>query len=54
MNGSNEMKSALVSSLASNGKICDALEMYEEFKRDGCDLEPKTVISLIVSPTRQL
>ncbi|XP_056167549.1 pentatricopeptide repeat-containing protein At4g04790, mitochondrial-like isoform X2 [Syzygium oleosum] len=47
VNGSNEMKSALVSSLASNGKICDALEMYEEFKRDGCDLEPKAVISLI-------
>ncbi|KAF8016362.1 hypothetical protein BT93_H1769 [Corymbia citriodora subsp. variegata] len=45
--GSNELKSVLVSSLASNGQICDALEMYEEFKRDGCNLEPKAVVSLI-------
>ncbi|KAK3419765.1 hypothetical protein EUGRSUZ_G00523 [Eucalyptus grandis] len=45
--GSNEMKSVLVSALASNGQISDALEMYEEFKQAGCNLEPKAVISLI-------
>ena len=45
----NEIKSALVSSLASHGQISDALKIFEEIKQSGCSLEPKAVISLIVS-----
>lgn len=44
----NEIKSALVSALASNGKILDALNIYEEVKEAGCYLEAKAIISLIV------
>lgn len=44
----NEIKSALVSALASNGRILDALNIYEEVKEAGCHLEPKAIISLIV------
>ncbi|XXG82968.1 hypothetical protein AAC387_Pa10g0838 [Persea americana] len=43
----NEIKSALVSALASNGQILDALNIYEEVKEAGCHLEPKAIISLI-------
>lgn len=45
----NEIKSALVSSLASHGQISHALEIYKEIKQSGCSLEPKAVISLIES-----
>lgn len=45
----NEIKSALVSALSSNGQISDALNIYDEIKQAGCSLEPKAVISLIVS-----
>lgn len=47
----NELKSVLVSALASNGQILDALKVYDEIKRVGGSLEPKAVISLIVSVT---
>lgn len=43
----NEIKSALVSALASNGRILDAFNIYEEVKEAGCHLEPKAIISLI-------
>ncbi|CAA7048568.1 unnamed protein product, partial [Microthlaspi erraticum] len=43
----NELRSVLVSALASNGKITDALSIYEDLKEDGCLVEPKTIISLI-------
>ncbi|XP_039132079.1 pentatricopeptide repeat-containing protein At4g04790, mitochondrial-like [Dioscorea cayenensis subsp. rotundata] len=43
----NELKSVLVSALASNGQILDALKVYDEIKRVGGSLEPKAVISLI-------
>ncbi|EOY12570.1 Tetratricopeptide repeat-like superfamily protein, putative isoform 2 [Theobroma cacao] len=42
-----EIKSALVSALASNGQMCDALNIYKEIKQVGDTLEPKAVISLI-------
>ncbi|KAK9673981.1 hypothetical protein RND81_12G203000 [Saponaria officinalis] len=42
-----EVKSVLVSALAANGQIADALEIYEDMKQSGCCLEPKAVISLI-------
>lgn len=44
-----ELRSVLISALASNGKITDALSIYEDMKEDGCPVEPKTIISLIVS-----
>lgn len=44
-----EIKSTLVSSLASHGKMSDALAIYKEMKKNGFSLEPKAVISLIVS-----
>ncbi|KAG7546642.1 Pentatricopeptide repeat [Arabidopsis suecica] len=43
----NELKSVLISALASNGKITDALSIYEEMKKLGCPVEPKAIISLI-------
>lgn len=45
----NEIKSVLVSALASHGQMSDALDIYEEIKQVGSNLEPKAVISLIVS-----
>lgn len=47
----NEIRSVLVSAFASNGQTADALKIYDEMKQAGCDLEPKAVISLIVSLT---
>uniref|UniRef100_A0A2C9W6R3 PROP1-like PPR domain-containing protein n=1 Tax=Manihot esculenta TaxID=3983 RepID=A0A2C9W6R3_MANES len=44
----NEIKSVLVSALASHGQLCDALDLYEEIKEAGKYLEPKSVICLIV------
>ncbi|XP_017242687.1 pentatricopeptide repeat-containing protein At4g04790, mitochondrial [Daucus carota subsp. sativus] len=43
----NEIKSVLVSALAINGKVDDALGIYEELKQAKCNLEPKAVLSLI-------
>ncbi|KAJ4966309.1 hypothetical protein NE237_018158 [Protea cynaroides] len=43
----NEIKSALISALASSGQIADALKIYEEIKQDGCIVEPKAVLNLI-------
>lgn len=45
----NELKSVLISALASHGKMADALSIYEEMKKAGCHVEPKSIISLIVS-----
>lgn len=45
----NEIKSALVQALASHGQLSDALSIYKEIKQAGYSLEPKAVISLIVS-----
>lgn len=39
----------LVSALASHGQMSDALDIYEEIKEAGFNLEPKAAISLIVS-----
>lgn len=49
MKNLNEIRSVLVSALASNGQTSDALKVYDEMKEAGCDLEPKAAISLIVS-----
>ncbi|KAF8410992.1 hypothetical protein HHK36_003531 [Tetracentron sinense] len=43
----NEIKSVLVSSLASSGQMSEALKIYDEIKQAGCHLEPKATISLI-------
>ncbi|KAL6629199.1 hypothetical protein ACP70R_028964 [Stipagrostis hirtigluma subsp. patula] len=43
----NEIESALVGALASNGQILDALSMYDKMKQSGRCLEPKATISLI-------
>ncbi|ESQ55177.1 hypothetical protein EUTSA_v10024397mg [Eutrema salsugineum] len=43
----NELKSVLISALASNGKITDALRTYEEMKKACCPVDPKAIISLI-------
>ncbi|KAL1201774.1 Pentatricopeptide repeat-containing protein [Cardamine amara subsp. amara] len=43
----NELKSVLISALASNGKLTDALSIYEEMKKADCPVEPKAIISLI-------
>uniref|UniRef100_A0A0D9VBU8 Pentacotripeptide-repeat region of PRORP domain-containing protein n=1 Tax=Leersia perrieri TaxID=77586 RepID=A0A0D9VBU8_9ORYZ len=43
----NEIKSALVGALASNGKVLDGLIMYDEIKQSGCHLEPKAAVALI-------
>lgn len=45
----NEIKSVLVSALSSNGQVNDALCVSDEIKQAGSNLEPKAVISLIVS-----
>lgn len=45
--GFNEIRSVLVSALASHGQISDALDIYEEMKEAQCKLEPKAVICLI-------
>ncbi|XP_011048290.1 PREDICTED: pentatricopeptide repeat-containing protein At4g04790, mitochondrial-like [Populus euphratica] len=43
----NEIRSVLVSALASHGQMTDALNVYEEIKQAGSNLEPRAVISLI-------
>ncbi|XP_023634891.1 pentatricopeptide repeat-containing protein At4g21880, mitochondrial isoform X2 [Capsella rubella] len=43
----NELKSVLISALATNGNITDALSIYEEMKITGCTVEPRAIISLI-------
>lgn len=45
----NELKSELISALASHGKRADALSIYEEMKKTNCQVDPKSIISLIVS-----
>ncbi|XLS50745.1 hypothetical protein HN51_011422 [Arachis hypogaea] len=45
----NEIKSVLVSALASHGQLFEALLVYEEINKAGYNLEPKAVISLISS-----
>eukprot|EP01018_Ginkgo_biloba_P009189 Gb_41556 [translate_table: standard] len=45
----NEVKSALVSALASNGKVSEALEIYDEIKQAGGIPEPKAIKFLIES-----
>ncbi|XP_059284447.1 pentatricopeptide repeat-containing protein At4g04790, mitochondrial-like [Lycium ferocissimum] len=45
--GFNEIRSVLVSALASHGQISDALKIYEEMKEAQCKLEPKAIICLI-------
>lgn len=47
--GFNEIRSSLVSALASHGQMSDALDIYEEMKEAQCKLEPKAVVCLIVS-----
>lgn len=44
-----EVKSAHVSALATHGRITDALEVYDETKKARCSLDPKAVLSIIVS-----
>ncbi|KAJ0751303.1 putative tetratricopeptide-like helical domain superfamily, pentacotripeptide-repeat region of PRORP [Helianthus annuus] len=44
----NEVKSVLVSALATNGQLADALDVYDEIKQTDANLEPKAIISLIV------
>jgi pentatricopeptide repeat protein len=43
-----EIKSMLVSSLASHGKLSEALVLLEEIKKAGQTLSPKAVLCLIV------
>ncbi|KAL7598217.1 pentatricopeptide repeat-containing protein At4g04790, mitochondrial isoform X1 [Lactuca sativa] len=43
----NEMKSVLVSALATNGQMADALEVYDQLKQVEAILEPKSAICLI-------
>ncbi|GKV51230.1 hypothetical protein SLEP1_g57899 [Rubroshorea leprosula] len=43
----NELRSALVSALASHGQMADAVDTYEEIKQSGGDLEPRAVLSLM-------
>ncbi|KAM3302517.1 hypothetical protein P3S67_017019 [Capsicum chacoense] len=45
--GFNEIRSVLVSALASHWKMSDALKIYEEMKESQCKLEPKAIIALI-------
>ncbi|XP_015170188.1 pentatricopeptide repeat-containing protein At4g04790, mitochondrial-like isoform X2 [Solanum tuberosum] len=45
--GFNEIRSVLVSALASHGQISDALDIYKEMEEAQCKLEPKAVICLI-------
>ncbi|KAK6154400.1 hypothetical protein DH2020_008648 [Rehmannia glutinosa] len=43
----NELKSVLIGALAENGKLSDALKIYEEIKKAECDLNPKAIRCLI-------
>ncbi|XP_043704331.1 pentatricopeptide repeat-containing protein At4g04790, mitochondrial-like [Telopea speciosissima] len=43
----NEVKSVLISALASSGQTEDALKIYEEIKQAGCIVEPKAILNLI-------
>ncbi|WCJ37205.1 Pentatricopeptide repeat (PPR) superfamily protein [Euphorbia peplus] len=43
----NELKSVLLSALASHGQTTDAFDIYQEIKEAGGTVEPKAVISLI-------
>lgn len=45
----NEIKSVLVSALASHGQLSEAFEMYEGIKEAGSNLQPKAIGCLIVS-----
>ncbi|XP_004244155.1 pentatricopeptide repeat-containing protein At4g04790, mitochondrial isoform X2 [Solanum lycopersicum] len=45
--GFNEIRSVLISALASHGKISDALDIYKEMEEAQCKLEPKAVTCLI-------
>ncbi|KAK4795353.1 hypothetical protein SAY86_013347 [Trapa natans] len=49
----NEIKSALVSVLASNGQISDALGVYDEIKNNKSSLEPKAVLCIIDNLQRE-
>ncbi|WVZ77992.1 hypothetical protein U9M48_025776, partial [Paspalum notatum var. saurae] len=42
-----DIRSALVGALALNGRVLDALRMYEEIKQSNGSLEPKAAITLI-------
>ncbi|VVB07809.1 unnamed protein product [Arabis nemorensis] len=42
-----ELKSVLISALASHGRRADALSIYEEMKKAECHVDPKSIISLI-------
>ncbi|ESQ38119.1 hypothetical protein EUTSA_v10028431mg [Eutrema salsugineum] len=42
-----ELKNELISALASHGKRADALSIYEEMKKQKCQVDPKSIISLI-------
>ncbi|KAI3895436.1 hypothetical protein MKW92_044300 [Papaver armeniacum] len=42
----NEVKSVLVSALASHGQFSDALQLYKEIKQTGLRVEPKAILSL--------
>ncbi|MCL7046671.1 hypothetical protein MKW94_010101 [Papaver nudicaule] len=42
----NEVKSVLLSALASHGQFSDALELYQEMKQTGSRVEPKAILSL--------
>ncbi|KAK9080651.1 hypothetical protein SSX86_000409 [Deinandra increscens subsp. villosa] len=46
-NSLNEIKSVLISALATNGQLADALDVYDEIKQLDANLEPKAAISLI-------
>ncbi|KAK1407047.1 hypothetical protein QVD17_38657 [Tagetes erecta] len=46
-NNLNEIKSVLVSALAVNGQLAEALKVYDEIQQDCANLEPKAAISLI-------
>ncbi|KAF8112124.1 hypothetical protein N665_0066s0002 [Sinapis alba] len=43
----NELKSELITALASHGKRADALSIYEGMKETKCQVDPKSIISLI-------
>ncbi|XP_042479017.1 pentatricopeptide repeat-containing protein At4g04790, mitochondrial-like isoform X2 [Macadamia integrifolia] len=43
----NEIKSVLVSALATSGQTVDALKIYEEIKQADCIVEPKAILNLI-------
>ncbi|CAN8246249.1 unnamed protein product [Cochlearia groenlandica] len=46
-NSQNELKSVLISALALNGKREEALSIYEQMKKAKCQVEPKSIITLI-------